>query len=466
MRQTFEMTSKQLDVTALPSCSDPLDVLSDLRDPSDLLDRSDLGDPSGGSERALSPSALDAWYEFANTTAPFGAFAELEAALDAAEAAQQAANRAIAAHIDAVRLALETARRHPALYVHDHAATSGDAEELAVRAAAAELSMRLQIPVGTLRNRAYEATVLRERLPRVWAQFTDGTAGYVDARAAAEAAMAFTAGDARLEELDRSLGGMIGTTTSAKFRQRVRTVCAEVDASTLEARHTRTYATRRVHVDHIDDGMSWVQLLVSSVDAAKIRARLDATARSMSQSNDEPRTLDQLRADLGVDWLTGEGTSTAATAEILVTVPLLTLIGNGDQAANLDGVGPIDVATARQLFADAPSFLRLAVDPITSAPLDLDRTRYRPSKAQRRWLALRHGRCTRPGCNRLAVDSDIDHVHDWHLHGPSNIANLAPTCRGDHRLKHTTRFNVTKATNGTVTWRSPTGRTYTDPPPF
>jgi hypothetical protein len=447
---------------------DPLEMVdsSDFLDPSDSLDPSQILDPPDVSGSAFPPSSLDAWYEFANTTAPLGVFATLDAALDSAETAQHTANRAMAAHLDAVRLALETARRHPTLYLHDHAAAAPDAEDLAVRAAAAELSMRLQIPAGTLRNRAYEATVLRERLPQVWARFADGVAGYADARTAVEASTTFTNGDARLDELDQSLADLIGTTTSAKFRQRVRTLCAKLDSATLETRHTRAYATRRVVVEHIDDGMSWVQLLVSSVDAAKIRARLDTTALSMSGTAEEPRTLDQLRADVGVAWLTGETTPTAANVEVIVTVPLLTIVGQGDEPANLDGVGPIDAATARQLFADAPSFLRLAVDPITSAPLDLDRTRYRPTKAQRRWLALRHGRCTRPGCNRLAVDSDIDHLQDWFFHGPTDIANLAPTCRGDHRLKHTTRFTVTKAKNGTVSWRSPTARTYTDPPPF
>ncbi|MFD4422516.1 DUF222 domain-containing protein [Agromyces sp. NPDC058484] len=489
MAHTFEMTSTRLggselcnepdgfdipdpfdefDPSGVIPAAAPLDPAclvepADLLDPFDLLDPSDMGDSS---DSRHVPSALDAMYEYAATTEPFGEFAALTAALDDAEAAQFTANRAMAAHLDAVRRALEIARRHPALYLHAGAAMSRDAEDLAVRAAAAELSMRLQIPAGTVRNRAHEADILQERLPRVWARFTNGIAGYADVRAAADAASAFETGDARLDEFDHSLAELIGTSTSSRFRQRVRTLRAKLDRATLEARHTREFAARRVIVEHVDDGMSWVHLFVSSVDAARIQARLDATALSMSGAADEPRTLDQLRADTAIAWLTGEGTPTAATAEVIVTVPLFTITGKSGEPGHLDGVGPIDPATARQLFADAPSFLRLAVDPITSAPLDLDRTRYRPTKAQRRWLALRYGRCTRPGCNRLAVASDIDHVQDWFFHGPSNIANLAPTCRGDHRLKHTARFTVAKRTDGTMTWRSPTGRTYANPPPF
>ncbi|WP_372459963.1 HNH endonuclease signature motif containing protein [Agromyces humatus] len=109
--------------------------------------------------------------------------------------------------------------------------------------------------------------------------------------------------------------------------------------------------------------------------------------------------------------------------------------------------------------------MRLAVDPITAAPLALDRTRYRPTNAQRLWLALIHGRCSRPGCDRLAISADLDHVHDWHDGGLTNDENLAPLCRGDHRLKHATAFTPIKTRDGT-TWRSPTGHNYTQTPPF
>ncbi|MDQ2661130.1 MAG: HNH endonuclease, partial [Actinomycetota bacterium] len=387
-------------------------------------------------------------------------------ALDAAEAAQSAANRAMAAHLDAVARALAVAAREPGLYLRPECVIDADAVELAVRAAAVELSMRLQIPAGTVRNRAHEATVLQQRLPLVWRQFTDGVASYVDVRVAVESAAGFGQGDPRLVELDAALSAVIGTTTTARFRQRVRTTLARLEREHLEARHTRAYATRRVTVEHVDDGMAWVSLYIASVDAARVHARLDATARSMVGSAGEPRSLDQVRADVAVAWLAGDGGPTAARAEVIVTVPLLTVAGVGDELAILDGVGPIDDATARQLFADAPSFLRLAVDPITTAPLALDRTRYRPTKAQRLWLALTHGSCGRPGCDRLAVSADIDHLLDWQYGGGTNVEDLAPACRGDHRLRHEAQFTVTKARDGTTTWKSPTGRSYTQDPPF
>ncbi|HET8779735.1 MAG TPA: DUF222 domain-containing protein [Agromyces sp.] len=424
------------------------------------LDQIDAGDVDAV------PSAFEALVDFAGLAASFDGFAELCTALDAAEQAQFTANRAMAAHLAAVRHALDTAARNPGVYLRPEQVGAADASELAVRAAATELSMRLHIPVGTIRNRAYEATVLHDRLPQVWGRFADGAASYGDARVAAHAAAGFARGDTRLAELDDALAAVIGTVTTTRFRQRARIVLARLERELLEARHVRAYAERRVVVEHVDDGMAWVNLYTSQVEAAKIAARLDGTARRDAGAPDESRSVDQLRADAATRWLTGHGTPTAARVEVIVTVPVLNVAGAGGEPAMLDGVGPIDDATARQLFVDAPSFLRLAVDPITSAPLALDRTRYRPTKAQRIWLALVHGRCTRPGCNRLAVSADLDHRIDWQYDGVTNVRNLCPCCRGDHRLKHATRFIQTKNADDTVTWQSPTGRTYTDPPPF
>lgn len=490
------------ELLALPA--DPLaeldpELLADIDrlDPSDELDPADLV-PVG-----RLPIELER--EYAGVAAHVEAFAELCASLDEAEQAQFAANRAMAAQLAATRAALDIASRNPAVYLLPSEIGRSGASDLAVRAAAAELSMRLHVPAGTIRSRAYEATVLQDRLPAVWAAFADGTVTYTDARVAAETAAGFPTGDARLLELDRALAEVIGSVTTAQLRRRARTIRAKLERDLLQERHARAFTERRVVTEYVDDGMGWLHLYTSQVEIAKITARLDKTARRDHGLPDETRTCDQLRADAATAWLTGAGTPTAARVEVLVTVPLLPLAnlavgtatecgnaasiapglrsaaegtateaGDADplltaarqQLAMLDGVGPIDDATARRLFAEAPSFLRLAVDPVTAAPLRLDRTRYRPTKQQRIWLALLHATCSRPGCNRLAYTVDIDHIGDWIRQGLTNPENLCPLCRGDHRLKHATLLTPTKNPDSTVTWSSPTGRQYTDPPPF
>ena len=399
-------------------------------------------------------------------------FAEMQATLDSVEGAQIQANRMLAAQFEQIRRAFALATAHPELYVLPVVTDAARIAEVAARAVAAELSMRLQVPAATIRNRAHEAEVLQRRLPLVWRRFRDGFASYPDVRVALEAIAGFVdgtagaddpdaaddAGRSQLAAFDDALAEAIGRVTTSRFRQRARVLRARFEgAAETTARHARAVAERRLVVEHDESGMAWVQLYTSSLDAARIHSRLTATAAEAAGREGEQRTTDQLRADLATAWLTGEGTPSAVRTEVIVTVPALSLIGTGSEPAELEGVGPIDMATARGLFAEAPSFLRLATDPMSGAPLDLGRTRYRVTKAQRRWLELKYGRCTRPGCNRLAASADIDHLIDWMLGGRTDEPNLAPTCRPDHCLKHLARFTVTKSRDGTIRWRSPFG---------
>ena len=132
------------------------------------------------------------------------------AALDAltrrlldAESAQFAANRALAAQLAAVHDVLDLARRTPLLYLQPAAVAASDAAELAVRAAAEELAMRLQLSASTVRNQAHEAEVLQHHLPRIWERFASGAASYVDARSAVEQVCGLTDDREAIASLDR-----------------------------------------------------------------------------------------------------------------------------------------------------------------------------------------------------------------------------------------------------------------------
>nr|WP_314192808.1 hypothetical protein [uncultured Arthrobacter sp.] len=56
-------------------------------------------------------------------------------------------------------------------------------------------------------------------------------------------------------------------------------------------------------------------------------------------------------------------------AQVLVTVPALSLLGLTEEPAMLDGYGPIPPSMARVLVAEgAPSFRRVLTDPRDGAP--------------------------------------------------------------------------------------------------
>ncbi|MGX1159182.1 uncharacterized protein DUF222 [Arthrobacter sp. SLBN-100] len=149
-------------------------------------------------------------------------------------------------------------------------------------------------------------------------------------------------------------------------------------------------------------------------------------------------------------------------AQVLVTVPVFALLGLTDEPAVLDGHGPIPASMARKLVADgASSFYRVLVDPRDGAPLEIGRTNYRLTKAMKKALQLRDGKCTFPGCNNHSPDNDTDHLTAWHHGGTTGISNLAQLCPKHHRLKHNSSWTPTSAThNEPPAWTSPTGRHY------
>ena len=179
----------------------------------------------------------------------------------------------------------------------------------------------------------------------------------------------------------------------------------------------------------------------------------------------------QLRVDTMVDLLTGDPDASGkgkVGVTVALTVPVLSLLGQSTEPAVLEGVGPIDLDTARRLAAEAPSITRLLTDPISGVVLTMDAEQYRPSKALKRWLALKQVICDFPGCGRRAVHCDLDHTVAWAAGGATSAVNLVHRCRKHHRMKHESRWKVeTPPGSERSVWTSPTGYTReADPPPF
>ncbi|WP_244971442.1 HNH endonuclease signature motif containing protein [Paramicrobacterium chengjingii] len=149
---------------------------------------------------------------------------------------------------------------------------------------------------------------------------------------------------------------------------------------------------------------------------------------------------------------------------VMVTVPVLSLLGHAEDAADLDGYGPIDSETAMALAANAPSFLRLLTHPETGAVVSVGRDSYRVPADLARALRVRDSTCRFPGCNRKAVWCDIDHTEDWQCGGKTDMTNLAHLCRKHHTLKHSTLWRVEQDAEGRMTWTSPAGITYITEP--
>ncbi|MBT2534140.1 DUF222 domain-containing protein, partial [Arthrobacter sp. ISL-48] len=254
-----------------------------------------------------------------------------------------------------------------------------------------------------------------------------------------------------------------GELVPSRFRYKARTWRERHHPVSIEKRHRKSIQDRRLEYVPDRDGMAWLSAYLPAGQAAGIWDRATTAARAM-QGPDEPRTLTQLRADNAANWLLGgvtEGTP-SPKAQVLVTVPVLSLIGAGEEPATLDGYGPIPASMAAELVAGgAESFHRVLTDPRDGAPLEIGRTSYRVPTAMRQWLRIRDGKCPFPGCSNRSLDNEADHLLAWADGGTTGITNLGQPCRKHHRLKHTSAWRPTPATqNKPPGWVSPSGRHY------
>jgi hypothetical protein len=254
-----------------------------------------------------------------------------------------------------------------------------------------------------------------------------------------------------------------GQLVPGRFRAKARSWRERHHPVSIEARHRKGVEDRRLEFVPDRDGMAWLSAYVTADVAAAVWSRATEAARAL-QGPTESRTLTQLRADVAADWLlVGEAAGTPSPkAQVLLTVPVMSLLGAVTEPATLDGYGPVPPSMARRLVADgAGSFLRVLTDPRSGAPLEIGRTSYRVPKTMRQWLRLRDGRCPFPGCNNHSLDNEADHLLAWSEGGGTGITNLGQPCRRHHRLKHTTAWRPVNATRDHPPgWISPAGRSY------
>ena len=371
------------------------------------------------------------------------------------------------------------------------------------------------------------ARALDSRLGQTWAALARGEVSYLHALAVAEATAALPAPVAgRVQErvLPKASEQTVG-----QLRSALRRAVLAADPDGGEVRHAAARAGRRVERWELAEGMAALYAELPAEQAAQAWSMIDAAARGLREADrerarlaaaaatvavgataanagaaaaGEVRGLDACRADALVALLLAAGAPIASAepppgplpapsgangaaqvapatppvplpvtsrVQVRVTIDLPTLLGLAERPGELAGHGPITASVARALAADA-AWHRMVTDPVTGHLLDYGRTTYRPPPALQEFLRARDGTCRFPGCPVPAERCDIDHATPHRAEsaedgGDTSAANCGLFCRRHHRLKHEGGWDVVRDPDGTVTWTSPTGRTYTVPPP-
>jgi uncharacterized protein DUF222 len=106
------------------------------------------------------------------------------------------------------------------------------------------------------------------------------------------------------------------------------------------------------------------------------------------------------------------------------------------------------------------------IDPIPAGDCDhrYQAKSHDPGVKLRHLTQIRHATCTGPMCERPSGRADFEHNIPFDKGGRTCLCNTGPKCRHEHRLKQDPRWKVEQHPDGTFTWTTPSGRTYTTGP--
>jgi Domain of unknown function (DUF222)/HNH endonuclease len=322
----------------------------------------------------------------------------------------------------------------------------------------------------TLTRRAADALLgtayqLVERVPAVHAALRSGAIDLPKARVLDDETAGLAQETAR-RVVDQALP-IAGELTTGQLRARLRKLVITADPEAAARRHQEALTRRRVEHGLDQDGTATLAGRHLPADrVATAAARIDALARAAKHAGD-PRSLDELRADLYLDLLNGDATTAPAWTGggVEVVVPLATLTGRSDEPGHIKGWGPVIAEVARNLVDGQPDRpWRFSVLDDSGALVAHGPLRRRPSTRDAAFVKARDRTCRAPGCRAPAHRSDLDHTVAWEEGGPTVPSNLGVLCRHCHGYKHSEGVHLTQPTPGTFVWHTRLGHTYTTRP--
>lgn len=370
-----------------------------------------------------------------------------------------------------------------------------------LEATKAEFGPLLVISPGVVEAELAVADDLRRWFPRTWAMFLAGRIDIsrirvvhdqleyltCDEDKAAYAALI----EAYLEKQDDP-GSVVHPVDRRRLQSAARMKCRKFTQRTKEATFNEAYQKRRVSLRTDESGIAYLSCSTAVTEAMAADYRLTLIARKRRERTGEERTLEQLRVDTLLDLILGRLTVTASDGEleddeladgtdpaeafeahpvgrfarpiVNVTVPITTLMGLSNAPGVLAGGAEIPAELVQQLAQDPSStWYRLVTDPLGGF-VELSTTRYAPTAPIWRYVVARDRTCIWPGCDKPATVIELDHRDPW-PRGSTSVGNLQPLCECHHKVKHSDGFSVARNDDGSYTWTSRFGSTFTTPVP-
>lgn len=323
----------------------------------------------------------------------------------------------------------------------DRADDAPISKELTKREVTLGLANALHVTETQIWAMVSEAAAVREHAPHVWAAFAAGDIDGVRVTSIAATLERLTTTKAR-EVLDATAPVYAATHTVAELRAWLRRLRSRLEPQTTAEETADALTQRRVHVNHQEDGTSWVSVLMRTGVAISVANRVRRAAKALPAIDPETgerdtRTLQQKEADLFAHWLTtSEGTSTDIRAEIAISINATDLIGYTSGPGTIRGDGePVPAGWVRELAASEHTILRrLVLDPVGHV-LDTTVLSFRPPDSLRQALHWRDGTCRVISCRAPVSETDLDHEIAHDTGGPTSGTNLRCLCRKHHNMK-------------------------------
>jgi hypothetical protein len=254
--------------------------------------------------------------------------------------------------------------------------------------------------------------------------------------------------------------------TTGQLTARIRKLAIAVNPDEAEDRYQHGLEERKVYAQaNLDGTADYIGINLAPDRVTAAQRRIDRIAKSL-KTKDDPRTIDQIRADVYLDILCGRTVGHQSNQAVTdIRVDLETLTGQSENPGEIPGWGPVLADVARQVAArqENGEWRVTVVHPKTRIPLASVTTSRRPTRHQTRQIHAQHPTCVAPGCRMPADACDIDHNIPWADSEQTDNLYLAPLCRRDHNNRHHGWTYVIN-TDGTITWTSPLGHTYTTRP--
>jgi hypothetical protein len=289
------------------------------------------------------------------------------------------------------------------------------------------------------------------RLPRIWARVVDGRVPVWKARRVAAGTRSLPMAGA--EYVDKALYFVARRCSFAEIDRQVDAARTAFDPVEAERRRLDALEHRHFVVDlHqvSSDGLVHVEGDLDIADALALEEYVAAEAATL-----DPELPLDVRRSMALGML-GESGDGGVQRQITI------------YAHTRPGDPMVEVENTRTTIT--PEHLRewcqtagttITVRPVIDLNTDLSTDAYEPTEVMREQVRLRCRECVFPDCHRPSRSCDLDHIVPWPL-GPTVSWNLAPLCRGHHRLKTHTAWTYEYVSGIGFVWTDPHGRRHTN----